>query len=396
MEAGRRNVGRRGRRPATGKRNAERRARRQFAQFMICGAAFVTLVAAKLFTPQHALELRRTFAAALDRNMDVQGALSAVGRTFAGENDAGSALRQVWEAAFIPASDGAETSEAAESAETSKSAEAATEIPATAEASDGAETSESAATAKPSEPSEIAETLTQYHWSGSFGNSTAFASLSEPWPDASEASATADGVTKSASGESAASGGNVTLSGGSAASDKSAPSGENAVATPSDGAAVEDKGGGQASGTPYSAQNLPDNVGMEQVLLNFDYRRPVEGEITSGFGCRKHPVDGAERFHYGVDFSAPEGTAVVCFADGVVTAIGDSVSFGKYCTVEHANGFTTLYAHCSKITATAGSAVRMGDKLAEVGSTGQSAGPHLHFALQREGVYLNPVYYVAE
>ena len=79
-----------------------------------------------------------------------------------------------------------------------------------------------------------------------------------------------------------------------------------------------------------------------------------------------------------------------------MTAIGDSVSFGKYCTVEHLSGFTTLYAHCSKITTTAGSAVRMGDKLAEVGSTGQSAGPHLHFALQREGVYLNPIYYVTE
>ncbi|MBQ6985361.1 MAG: M23 family metallopeptidase, partial [Oscillibacter sp.] len=88
-------------------------------------------------------------------------------------------------------------------------------------------------------------------------------------------------------------------------------------------------------------------------------------------------------------------TEIVCFADGVVTATGESSSFGKYCTVEHGGGFTTLYAHCERVTATAGAAVRMGDKLGEVGATGQATGPHLHFALQREGIYLNPVYYLA-
>ena len=182
--------------------------------------------------------------------------------------------------------------------------------------------------------------------------STAFASLSEPWPETS----------------------------GAAVIPEASP----------DDARPE----GQASFL-YTGQNLPQNVGMEQVLLNFDYQCPLHGELTSGFGYRKHPIDGAERFHYGVDIAAETGADIVCFADGVVTATGESTSFGKYCTVEHGGGFTTLYAHCNRVTATSGATVHKGDKLAEVGATGQATGPHLHFAIQREGVYLNPVYYLA-
>ena len=64
--------------------------------------------------------------------------------------------------------------------------------------------------------------------------------------------------------------------------------------------------------------------------------------------------------------------------------------------VSHENGYTTLYAHCDRILATSGAAVRRGDPIAKVGETGMATGPHLHFELQREGVYLNPIYYVVE
>lgn len=145
----------------------------------------------------------------------------------------------------------------------------------------------------------------------------------------------------------------------------------------------------------YSDQNLPRNVSLEQTLLGFDYRSPLAGTLTSNFGYRKHPVEGEERFHYGVDLAADAGTEIDCFADGTVTVVGESSSYGKYCIVAHQGGCSTLYAHCSRVTASSGAAVKKGEKIAEVGETGNATGPHLHFELQRNGVYLNPVYYVA-
>ena len=144
----------------------------------------------------------------------------------------------------------------------------------------------------------------------------------------------------------------------------------------------------------YSARNLPENVNLEQALLGFDYCTPVMGTLSSGFGYREHPVEGEERFHYGIDIAADTGTAIGCFADGTVTAVGDSSSYGKYLIVEHQGGFSTLYAHCSRILASSGQTVREGDTIAEVGQTGVATGPHLHFELHQGDRYLNPIYYV--
>ena len=145
----------------------------------------------------------------------------------------------------------------------------------------------------------------------------------------------------------------------------------------------------------YSDQNLPDNVCLEQALLGFDYCTPVMGTLTSDFGYREHPVEGEERFHYGVDIGAAAGTEIGCFADGTVTAVGESSSYGKYITVSHEGGFSTLYAHCSKILAASGDTVREGEAIAQVGETGIATGPHLHFELHQGSQYLNPIYYVS-
>ena len=145
----------------------------------------------------------------------------------------------------------------------------------------------------------------------------------------------------------------------------------------------------------YSDQNLPDNVCLEQALLGFDYCTPVMGTLTSSFGYREHPVEGEERFHYGVDIGAAAGTEIGCFADGTVTAVGESSSYGKYITVSHQGGFSTLYAHCSKILASSGDTVKEGEAIAEVGETGIATGPHLHFELHQGSQYLNPIYYVS-
>jgi len=144
----------------------------------------------------------------------------------------------------------------------------------------------------------------------------------------------------------------------------------------------------------YSSRNLPDNVSMEQAILDFDYCSPVSGEVSSGFGYREHPTQGGDRFHYGVDLAAEKGTEVLSFADGTVTAVGESSSYGKYCTISHGGGYTTLYAHCSRITASSGDRVKRGETVAEVGDTGMATSTHLHFELHRDGVYLNPIYYL--
>lgn len=145
----------------------------------------------------------------------------------------------------------------------------------------------------------------------------------------------------------------------------------------------------------YSDRNLPENVSMEQAILDFDYCTPVCGAMSSSFGYREHPMEGEERFHYGVDLAADSGTAVSCFADGVVTAVGESSSYGKYCMVTHSGGYVTLYAHCSRVTVPSGTEVKRGEKIAEVGETGMATGPHLHFELHQNGTYLNPIYYVS-
>ena len=146
----------------------------------------------------------------------------------------------------------------------------------------------------------------------------------------------------------------------------------------------------------YSDENLPEDVTMEQAILGFDYCTPVSGVISSDFGYREHPVEGEERFHYGVDLAADTGTQIVSFAAGTVSVVGESSSYGRYCIVEHGGGISTLYAHCSRITASSGAAVERGEKIAEVGETGMATGPHLHFEIHKDGEYLNPIYYVAD
>ena len=146
----------------------------------------------------------------------------------------------------------------------------------------------------------------------------------------------------------------------------------------------------------YSDQNLPENVSMEQVVLGFDYQTPLTGTVSSSFGYREHPTEGEEKFHYGLDIAADSGAAVSCFADGTVTAVGESSSYGRYCIITHDSGYRTLYAHCSRITVSSGQQVSAGEKVAEVGETGMATGPHLHFELQHGGTYLNPVYYVSQ
>lgn len=132
----------------------------------------------------------------------------------------------------------------------------------------------------------------------------------------------------------------------------------------------------------------------EQEILGFDYVSPLSGTLTSSFGLREDPNSGREAMHYGVDIAADEGAQIVAFADGAVSVVGESAVLGKYLTVQHENGYETLYAHCSSIAARSGESVKAGDAVACVGQTGNATGPHLHFELHRDDAFLNPVYYL--
>jgi len=120
---------------------------------------------------------------------------------------------------------------------------------------------------------------------------------------------------------------------------------------------------------------------------------PVPGhEVNSPFGLRKLPWEKAGRLHAGVDIAASSGTAVVATSDGVVMRTGVSSSYGRYVEVAHGTGLTSFYAHLSSTLpdVTPGTPVGEGEKIAVIGTTGHSTGPHLHFEIRKDGRPLNP------
>ena len=145
----------------------------------------------------------------------------------------------------------------------------------------------------------------------------------------------------------------------------------------------------------YSGYAVPTNVSYAVSELPFAHTSPVAGYTSSGFGYRLHPLENKVKFHYGTDFAANSGTAVCAFADGTVLAAGQNDGYGNYVKIRHADGYTTLYGHCSKLLVRAGETVTLGQPIALVGATGKATGPHLHFELMHDGYYYNPEFYLA-
>lgn len=144
----------------------------------------------------------------------------------------------------------------------------------------------------------------------------------------------------------------------------------------------------------FGEHEVPANVTYDMPELGLDYASPVSGWSSSGFGYRLHPIEGEVKFHYGTDFAADSGTDIGAFADGTVVTAGVSDSFGNYIVLSHEGGFRTLYAHCGALYVTEGESVSKGQLIALVSSTGLATGPHLHFELTLDSIYLNPEYYV--
>ncbi len=124
--------------------------------------------------------------------------------------------------------------------------------------------------------------------------------------------------------------------------------------------------------------------------------RPVEGQVSSPFGMREHPILHRVIFHTGTDFSAPVGTRVVATADGTISFSGFDKGYGKKVVIEHGNGYQTVYAHLSKAVVRQGQHVRRGDVIAFSGNTGLSTGPHLHYEVRKDNVVVNPEPYLPE
>ncbi len=306
-------------------------------RLVICGIIFVLLVAIKLLFPQAASSLARSAGQLIGRDADFKEAFAAMGRAISGEAAVSDSLQDAYTAVFSPSPQPT-----------------------------GKPAGTNSGSAAPSNLDPGAK-LVRYTTSTlpvAVDTAAIMEVTVEPEPPAVP-KAPEGGVPPAA-----------------------------AVSQPETAPAAED----DTTTTPalsyiYTMPAMPDNASLEQRNLGFDHCTPVHGALSSAFGWREHPVEGGSRFHYGVDLAAEEGTDILAFADGTVYATGESSTLGNYIMLQHRNGYITLYAHCSRVTATGGS-VSKGDKIAEVGATGLVTGPHLHFELHDGDLYLNPIFYV--
>ena len=137
--------------------------------------------------------------------------------------------------------------------------------------------------------------------------------------------------------------------------------------------------------TPFNSEAHYD------VEITYTNPCPSAGRISDGFGTRTNPATGMVLKHNGIDFAAEQGADILAAAEGSVYKIGYDSELGNYVVLYHVlNGEFTYYACCSEIFVSEGEEVTAGQKIAAVGSTGRSTGPHLHFALSRNGEYVEP------
>ncbi len=317
-----------------GRRTAAQAESRALARLTICGVVFVLLVAVKLLFPEAVSGFARSAGQLIGRNADFKEAFAAMGRAVSGQAAVSDSLQDAYTAVFSPSPPLEE---------------------------------ESAAPSRTKASLDPGARLLRY--------------TAVRLPEA-EAEPMAEIV--------------VDLDGAPA----SQPPPEEPAGEPEPPAAPaaepeeeDDTTAAEAVSYVYTMPAMPDNASLEQRNLGFAHTSPIRGALSSAFGWREHPIEGGNKFHYGVDLAADQGTDILAFADGEVYATGESSTLGNYIMLQHQGGYITLYAHCSRVTA-AGGAVAKGEKIAEVGDTGLATGPHLHFELHDGDLYLNPIFYV--
>ncbi len=142
--------------------------------------------------------------------------------------------------------------------------------------------------------------------------------------------------------------------------------------------------------TTYAAAKKVSQEVLDSLLEStkeLDFKKPVNGGVvTSRYGWRRN----GKEYHTGLDIGIASGTPIYAAEDGVVTCAQWSGNYGYLVKVQHAGGYETRYAHCSRFAVTVGTEVKKGDVIAYIGSTGRSTGPHIHLEIRHEGKHLNP------
>ncbi len=154
----------------------------------------------------------------------------------------------------------------------------------------------------------------------------------------------------------------------------------------------------------FTEISVKQKKGFESLLQHLDDQKnllastpavsPANGWITSRFGYRRSPFTGLKEFHKGLDIASKTGTPVIAPGDGVVAFTGTDGLLGNTITIDHGHGIVTRYSHLHQFTKKQGDTVRRGDKIAQVGNTGRSTGPHLHYDVKMHGISVNPETYI--
>lgn len=142
---------------------------------------------------------------------------------------------------------------------------------------------------------------------------------------------------------------------------------------------------------PLAALAAPNAPAILTASAQNAFVYPVMGpRLSSDYGKRRHPIRRATQHHHGIDLAAPAGAPIRAIADGRVMFADPYAGYGKLIVIQHSDGLTSHYGHCSRLSVEPGATVRAGEIIGTVGSTGISTGPHLHFELRKQGSPLNP------
>jgi murein DD-endopeptidase MepM/ murein hydrolase activator NlpD len=134
--------------------------------------------------------------------------------------------------------------------------------------------------------------------------------------------------------------------------------------------------------------------GKKEILTHTPSIWPTMGWVTSGFGFRTNPFTGLTQMHEGIDISNRVGTPIVASADGIISDVGNDWVHGRILVLSHGFGMMTSYSHLSQVTVRVGEKVKRGQKVAEIGMTGRTTGPHLHYEVKINGIPVNPMRHI--
>jgi len=154
---------------------------------------------------------------------------------------------------------------------------------------------------------------------------------------------------------------------------------------------------------PSDGQNISEPIAVSDAQtvekadtgLKFEPVWPCEGEVSSEFGSRIHPVTKETRFHNGIDIAVDEGTQIFACEDGVVEIAEYNEYSGNFAVLSHDGGYASSYSHMSYLFVTEGTSVKKGDLIGLAGSTGVATGPHLHFEIKQDGICKDPKEFLA-